>query len=146
MCKTVAAPSAPHWLVNSARCFFPLDDQGDPTRWVSHAIVLQADALSRQYRTLAVAGSGRQRHGACAARAVSFSLAAGQSLAVVGESGCGKSTLARILAMIDTPKRRPLMSILGKPVGTGGSPPPAKQAARRRADGVPEPLRQSQST
>jgi dipeptide transport system ATP-binding protein len=34
---------------------------------------------------------------------VSFSLAAGRTLAVVGESGCGKSTLARLLTMIETP-------------------------------------------
>jgi dipeptide transport system ATP-binding protein len=34
---------------------------------------------------------------------VSFSLAAGKTLAVVGESGCGKSTLARLLTMIETP-------------------------------------------
>ena len=34
---------------------------------------------------------------------VSFSLAVGRTLAVVGESGCGKSTLARLLTMIETP-------------------------------------------
>ena len=34
---------------------------------------------------------------------VSFSLAAGRTLAVVGESGCGKSTLARQVTMIETP-------------------------------------------
>jgi dipeptide transport system ATP-binding protein len=34
---------------------------------------------------------------------ISFRLAAGRTLAVVGESGCGKSTLARLLTMIESP-------------------------------------------
>jgi len=34
---------------------------------------------------------------------VSFTLAAGRTLAVVGESGCGKSTLARMVTMIERP-------------------------------------------
>jgi len=34
---------------------------------------------------------------------VTFSLAAGKTLAVVGESGCGKSTLARMVTMIEQP-------------------------------------------
>jgi dipeptide transport system ATP-binding protein len=34
---------------------------------------------------------------------VGFTLAAGKTLAVVGESGCGKSTLARVITMIEPP-------------------------------------------
>ena len=34
---------------------------------------------------------------------VSFTLATGSTLAVVGESGCGKSTLARMIAMVERP-------------------------------------------
>ena len=40
---------------------------------------------------------------------VSFTLEAGQTLAVVGESGSGKSTLARLLTMIETPTSGTLM-------------------------------------
>ena len=62
-----------------------------------------------------VAGSGLSRHyavsrGLLAPRAtlkaldgVSFTLAVGRTLAVVGESGCGKTTLARLVTLIEPP-------------------------------------------
>src|SRR6266513_834414 len=34
---------------------------------------------------------------------ISFTLAAGKTLAIVGESGCGKSTLARLVTLIEKP-------------------------------------------
>ncbi len=46
---------------------------------------------------------------------VSFTLNAGQTLAIVGESGCGKSTLARLLALFEEPTDGELF-IDGKPV------------------------------
>ena len=43
---------------------------------------------------------------------VSIRLAAGKTLAVVGESGCGKSTLARVCAMMEPPTTG-IVSIVG---------------------------------
>ena len=62
---------------------------------------------------------------------VSFALAAGRTLAVVGESGCGKSTLARQLTMIEAPSAGRLM--LGGDDVTGSVPTPAQ---RRRVQMV----------
>jgi dipeptide transport system ATP-binding protein len=64
-------------------------------------IVMQAENLSRFYnvRLGPLAGTVTLK----AVNGVSFSLAAGKTLAVVGESGCGKSTLARMATMIEPP-------------------------------------------
>lgn len=52
---------------------------------------------------------------------VSFSLKAGETLAVVGESGCGKSTLARSLTLIETPADGELW-LAGEKVNTALKP------------------------
>ncbi|MCX5514189.1 dipeptide ABC transporter ATP-binding protein [Kaistia algarum] len=64
-------------------------------------VVLEASHLARHYRV---------SRGAFAPTATikgladaSFTLHAGQTLAIVGESGCGKSTLARLVTMIEPP-------------------------------------------
>ncbi len=63
-------------------------------------LVLVADQLSKHYPVK----HGMFGHGLVKAlTGVSFSLARGKTLAVVGESGCGKSTLARQLTMIEPP-------------------------------------------
>jgi dipeptide transport system ATP-binding protein len=55
---------------------------------------------------------------------VSFTVAAGRTLAVVGESGCGKSTLARVLTMIEAPDE-------GRLLIDGLDPARATEAERR---------------
>jgi dipeptide transport system ATP-binding protein len=67
----------------------------------SGGIVLRADNLSRFYRVRlgSFGGSVTLK----AVDGVSFTLAAGRTLAVVGESGCGKSTVARLVTMIEKP-------------------------------------------
>jgi oligopeptide/dipeptide ABC transporter ATP-binding protein len=55
--------------------------------------LLQVERLSRRFQ---VAGGGLLH----AVDDVSFSIAAGESLGLVGESGCGKSTLVRLLARL----------------------------------------------
>jgi dipeptide transport system ATP-binding protein len=63
--------------------------------------VLRAQDLTRHYR---VSLGFMKGHALVKAlNGVTFELAAGRTLAVVGESGCGKSTLARQLTLIEPP-------------------------------------------
>ncbi|MEX3956337.1 peptide ABC transporter ATP-binding protein [Trinickia sp. EG282A] len=73
----------------------------DAPRAPSHdGEVLVAKRLAKHYPVR----RGLFGHGTVKAlNGVSFSLARGRTLAVVGESGCGKSTLARQLTMIESP-------------------------------------------
>ena len=63
--------------------------------------LLEADNLTRHYSVSR--GFLRERATVKALNGISFKLAKGRTLAVVGESGCGKSTLARQLTMIEAP-------------------------------------------
>ena len=63
--------------------------------------VLEARNLVRDYHVGGgLFSSARAVH---AVKGVSFKVAEGRTLAIVGESGCGKSTVARIVTMIDAP-------------------------------------------
>ncbi|MFI4996579.1 MAG: dipeptide ABC transporter ATP-binding protein [Hyphomicrobiales bacterium] len=68
---------------------------------MSGEVLLEARDLRRTYevRRGMFGGVGIVK----ALAGVSFTLAAGKTLAVVGESGCGKSTLGRLVTMIEEP-------------------------------------------
>jgi len=68
---------------------------------MSDGTLLEVTDVKRHYR---IGGGLLRKHRILrAVDGVSFTLAAGRTLAVVGESGCGKSTLARMVTMIEPP-------------------------------------------
>ena len=67
----------------------------------NHNLVLQVSDLTRHYEVSQ--GLFKPKGIVRALNGVSFDLARGKTLAVVGESGCGKSTLARQLTLIEPP-------------------------------------------
>ncbi len=81
-------------------------------------IVLEARSLAKSYSV----GGSRFRPGQVvrAVAEASFRLAAGSTLAVVGESGCGKSTLARMVTMIEPPSAGTLV-VRGTDAGQPGA-------------------------
>ena len=70
-------------------------------------------------KTFALGGGlfGRARDGVRALRPVSFEVATGETLGIVGESGCGKSTLARMLVGLLEPSTGRI-EIEGRPLDT----------------------------
>jgi dipeptide transport system ATP-binding protein len=79
----------------------------DRERGMTTDHVLEAQSLAKHYAVST--GFMKPKATVRALDGVSFTLAAGRTLAVVGESGCGKSTLARQLTMIEAPSAGRLM-------------------------------------
>ena len=69
---------------------------------ISSDKLLQAQDLCRYFRLAGPLGPGAALK---AVDGVSFDLAAGETLGLVGESGCGKSTLARLILALLPPSR-----------------------------------------
>ena len=70
---------------------------------MAHSNIIETDSLCRDF----VVGDEVVR----ALRNVTFSIAAGEFVSIMGTSGSGKSTLLNILGCLDTPRREPILSM-----------------------------------
>ncbi len=70
---------------------------------MAEALLLEARNLRKSFPTAAGVFAGAKWRRVWAVDGVSLELAAGETLAVVGESGCGKTTLARLLLRLIEP-------------------------------------------
>jgi dipeptide transport system ATP-binding protein len=84
----------------------------------AEAPVLEGTDLARHYRIRR--GMFAEPATVKALDGANFSLARGETLAVVGESGCGKSTLARLVTLIEPPTRGSLRFDGAEVVGATG--------------------------
>jgi oligopeptide/dipeptide ABC transporter ATP-binding protein len=82
--------------------------------------LLEVAGLSKSFRTNQGNWFGRSHHRVQAVNDVSFTIAGGETLGVVGESGCGKSTTGRlVLRLVEADGGR--ISFLGSDVRTFNS-------------------------
>src|SRR6202034_421541 len=87
------------WLAGSGRALRQ-QRRDDGSQLAGQPPVLRVSGLVKDYP--ARGGPFRRQAGTVSAVAdVSFELAAGQTLGLVGESGCGKTTVARLLAGLE---------------------------------------------
>jgi peptide/nickel transport system ATP-binding protein len=92
------AEETPAWAAEAARLeeLTAVTETAPATvRDGSEANVLKIENLSKDFLIRRASGWGKDR--LRAVREVSFSLAKGRTLGLVGESGCGKSTLGRVI-------------------------------------------------